>query len=79
MALGLRLLLGLRYRVTATGLEAVSGPGPILFMPNHPALIDPVILYSLLAKHAPRPLADERQLEGPMIYGNYQHKTQKQH
>ena len=66
VGLGLRLLLGLRYRVTATGLEAVSGPGPILFMPNHPGLIDPVIVYSLLAKYAPRPLADERQLEGPM-------------
>ncbi len=66
LGLCLRLLLGLRYRVTATGLETISGPGPILFMPNHPALIDPVIVYSLLANHAPRPLADERQMEGPL-------------
>lgn len=62
----LRLLLSLRYRITATGLEAVHGPGPILFMPNHPALIDPIIVYSLVARYAPRPLADERQMEGPM-------------
>ena len=62
----LRLLLGLRYRVTASGLDAISGPGPILFLPNHPALIDPVIVYSLLAGHAPRPLADERQMQGPL-------------
>ena len=62
----LRLLLGLRYRVNAVGLESISGPGPILFMPNHPALIDPVIVYSLLANHAPRPLADERQMQGPV-------------
>lgn len=66
MGLCLRLLLSLRYRVTAIGLGKVSGPGPILFMPNHPALIDPIIVYSLLAKHGPRPLADERQMVGPM-------------
>ena len=66
MGLCLRLLLSLRYRVTVTGLEAISGPGPILFMPNHPALIDPIIVYSRLADHAPRPLADERQMEGPL-------------
>ena len=66
VGLCLRVLLSLRYRVTASGLEAISGPGPILFMPNHPALIDPIIVYSLLANHAPRPLADERQMEGPL-------------
>ena len=62
----LRLLLALRYRVTASGLESIAGPGPILFLPNHPALIDPVIVYSLVAGHAPRPLADERQMQGPL-------------
>lgn len=62
----LRMLLGLRYRVTVKGLDAIAGPGPILFMPNHPALIDPIIVYSLLASHAPRPLADERQMQGPV-------------
>ena len=62
----LRLLLALRYRVTAKGLDAISGSGPILFMPNHPGLIDPIIVYSLLANHAPRPLADERQMQGPL-------------
>lgn len=62
----LRLLLGLRYRVTVRGLEAISGTEPILFMPNHPALIDPIIVYSQLANHRPRPLADERQMQGPL-------------
>lgn len=66
LGLGLRLLLSLRYRVTTTGLEAISGPGPVLFMPNHPALIDPIIVYSLLADHTPRPLSDERQMRGPL-------------
>ena len=66
LGLCLRLLLGLRYRVTARGLDAISGSGPILFMPNHPALIDPIIVYSQIASFAPRPLADERQMQGPM-------------
>ena len=66
MGFCLRLLLGLRYRVTVKGLDAISGPGPILFMPNHPALIDPIIVYSQVANHAPRPLADERQMQGPL-------------
>ena len=66
VGLCLRMLLGLRYRVTANGLDAISGTGPILFMPNHPALIDPIIVYSQLANYAPRPLADERQMQGPL-------------
>ena len=66
MGFCLRLLLGLRYRVTVKGLDAISGPGPVLFMPNHPALIDPIIVYSQLANYAPRPLADERQMQGPL-------------
>ena len=42
-------------------------PAPgILFLPNHPALIDPVIVYSRLAGLRPRPLSDERQMRGPL-------------
>ena len=40
-----RMLIALRYRVEVTGLDEIapaSGQG-ILFLPNHPALIDPVI------------------------------------
>lgn len=36
----------------------------ILFLPNHPALIDPLLVYSRLAGLRPRPLADQRQLSG---------------
>ncbi|MDR2727407.1 MAG: MFS transporter, partial [Deltaproteobacteria bacterium] len=47
----LRLCVGLRYKVTTYGLETVAAPGKdaILFLPNHPALIDPIIVYSQLA------------------------------
>lgn len=59
-------LLSLRYRVKVTGLEGVRQKGRkgILFMPNHPALIDPVIMMSRLFRDfSPRPLADEVQVD----------------
>ena len=59
-------LLSLRYRVRVRGIEAVASRGrrSILFLPNHPALIDPVIL--LAALHNPfaaRALADREQVD----------------
>ncbi|MCM1129361.1 MAG: MFS transporter [Alistipes senegalensis] len=60
----LRFLLSFRYRITASGLDTLSVKGPALFLPNHPALVDPFIVYSLLADYAPRPLADEHQFAG---------------
>ncbi|NOY82150.1 MAG: AMP-binding protein [Kiritimatiellaeota bacterium] len=66
LARTVRLLLALRYRVTMRGLDAVARRGDrgILFLPNHPALIDPIILLSrLTGRFAPRPLADERQVD----------------
>jgi long-chain-fatty-acid--[acyl-carrier-protein] ligase len=68
-ALG-RMLLSLRYRVQVEGLEAVQQQGGrgILFLPNHPALIDPVILLSHLFRHfQPRTLADKDQVSVPGI------------
>lgn len=47
-----RALLKLRYKVEVEGLDALKDlkqeKGGILFLPNHPAEIDPVILMSLL-------------------------------
>ena len=60
----LRLVLSLRYRITSRGLDTLSMKGPVLFLPNHPGLIDPFIVYALLADYSPRPLVDERQLAG---------------
>jgi long-chain-fatty-acid--[acyl-carrier-protein] ligase len=48
-------------------LEAKGGAG-ILFLPNHPALIDPVILMSrLYPRFRVRPLADQDQVGRPGI------------
>ena len=67
----LRVLLRVRYRITVTGLkELKSRPQdnrPLLFLPNHQALIDPVIVMSLLYKtFSPRPLVDQKQSDHPV-------------
>jgi len=65
-----RLLFKLRYRISVTGLEDVAKRGQegILFLPNHPALIDPPMILSLLwPRFAPRTWADEDQVDRPLI------------
>ena len=65
-----RSLLRLRYRVSIDGLEAVLAKGRrgVLLLPNHPAYIDPVILFSHLypALH-PHILADKDNMARPPI------------
>jgi acyl-CoA synthetase (AMP-forming)/AMP-acid ligase II/1-acyl-sn-glycerol-3-phosphate acyltransferase/acyl carrier protein len=61
-----RCLLFLRYRVKVTGLEAIARRGRkgIIFLPSHPALVDPVIVLSRLhGRFAPRALADREQVD----------------
>jgi len=62
-----RVLLSLRYRIEVTGLEAIKEEEgkSLLFLPNHPALIDPVIVMSVLySRFHPRPLTDADQAAG---------------
>lgn len=47
----MRLFFSLRYRVTIKGADALNGDAPILILPNHPALIDPILLMSYLFKY----------------------------
>lgn len=59
-------VLWLRYRVRVGGVEAVREKGTcgILFLPNHPALIDPIIVMSQLHRDfRPRALADADQID----------------
>jgi long-chain-fatty-acid--[acyl-carrier-protein] ligase len=61
----LKWVVGLRYRVSVKGLEELCSKklnrrGGILFLPNHPAEIDPVILMLQFWKRfRPRPLVVE--------------------
>ena len=61
----------LRYRLKVTGLSEVLkqyGENGVLFLPNHPGLIDPVILASILWPHfKPRALVTEKQVRTTIL------------
>lgn len=66
----LRLLLALRYRVEVQGLKSIHAHDdgrPLLFLPSHSALVDPLLIYSLLADYRPRAMADSRQVDKAVI------------
>ena len=70
LLLFVRMLLALRYKITIKGLDLITKDNqkPLLFLPNHPALIDPVILIAWLwPTFQFRPLADEKQIKRPFI------------
>lgn len=46
LAFKLRILLRLRYRITINGEDVIRTDAPVLYLPNHPAMIDPVMLLS---------------------------------
>ena len=63
-------LLWLRYDIRVTGLKKIleRGREGVLFLPNHPALIEPMILVTYLNGRLPtRVIADETQLDRPVI------------
>ena len=65
-----RSILALRYRVLVQGDATVRRRGTegILFLPNHPALIDPVILITYLYRRfGVRPVAVEDQIKAPLV------------
>jgi long-chain-fatty-acid--[acyl-carrier-protein] ligase len=65
-----RVVLALRYRVRAYGLEKVRElKGPLLILPNHPAFVDPIILLTWLwPALRPRPLLFEGNFSNPILY-----------
>ena len=59
-------LLSLRYRIRLKGLDKILAKGRkgVLFLPNHPALIDPIIMMSALkGPFAPRAIADQDEID----------------
>ncbi len=64
------LVLSLRYRIRVVGLEQLAplDERGMVILPNHPALIDPVIMMTLLLKRfRVRALADRRQIDRPVL------------
>ncbi len=66
----LRGLLGLRYRVTITGLDAVRDRGTkgLLFLPNHPSALEPFLMRFILQRgFAPHVLMDRDNADRPVV------------
>lgn len=66
----LRVVLGVRYQVKVKGLETIAPKDKrgIIFIPNHPALIDPPLVFTFLySRFKLRPLADENQVQLPIL------------
>lgn len=65
-----RLLLKIRYNIVVDGYDklAENDERGILFLPNHPALIDPIILSTVLFKRFnPQPVIDNDQANMPIM------------
>jgi long-chain-fatty-acid--[acyl-carrier-protein] ligase len=73
LELALRAAISLRYRVEVKGLEALKKSRldcskGILFLPNHPAIMDSIILFSYLwRKFRMRPLTVEFMYRNPAV------------
>ena len=65
----LRFLLSLRYKVRVNGKrEVFQKPGPYLFLPNHPSLVDPPnIIVHLWPTFRMRPLLLETNFQNPVL------------
>jgi long-chain-fatty-acid--[acyl-carrier-protein] ligase len=66
LILVIRGFLWLRYRITVRGLDRIAPRDArgLLILPNHPALIDPIILMTVLwLRFRPRVLADRAQVD----------------
>ncbi len=64
-----RLFVALRYRVRVHGLEQLRGlQGPVLVLPNHPGLIDPLLVLAVLwPSLKPRPTVYEGNFTNPIM------------
>ncbi|MFZ4549920.1 MAG: lysophospholipid acyltransferase family protein, partial [Bacteroidales bacterium] len=67
LAFKIRLLLRFRYRILIKGSEILKDGTPVLFLPNHQALIDPVILLSQIYRFSTvTPVISERYFDMPV-------------
>jgi len=70
LAAVVRGLLWLRYSVRVSGFAELPDQDgrPLLFLPNHPALIDPIIVLSVvLRRFTVSPVADRHQIDRPFV------------
>ncbi len=65
-----RKILALRYRVEFQHFEIFDTEDPVIVFPNHPALVDPMILISHIAqKKLLAPIMTETYIHSPGLGG----------
>lgn len=64
-----RFILARRYNITITGLEHLKKDGSKMIMPNHPGLIDPIIVFSHLSEYMElSPVVTQTYYEKPILH-----------
>lgn len=64
-----RFVLARRYDITIIGLEHLKQSGSKMIMPNHPGLIDPIIVFSYLSEHIElSPVVTETYYNKPILH-----------
>jgi 1-acyl-sn-glycerol-3-phosphate acyltransferase len=67
LAFKFRLLLRIRYRISIKGSDILRHNSPVLFLPNHQALIDPIILLSQIYRFSTAtPVISEQYFDLPI-------------
>jgi long-chain-fatty-acid--[acyl-carrier-protein] ligase len=70
VAFVLRLFLRSRYSVSVVGVERIPKDSPVLYLPNHPALVDPLILFSEIYRFSTAtPVITEKYYDIPVVKG----------
>jgi long-chain-fatty-acid--[acyl-carrier-protein] ligase len=68
LAFKIRLLLRFRYKISIKGSEILLSNSPVLFLPNHQALIDPIILLSHIYRFSTAtPVVSEKYFNIPVV------------
>ncbi len=68
LAFKIRLLLRFRYKISIKGSEILLPNSPVLFLPNHQALIDPIILPSHIYRFlTATPVVSEKYFNIPIV------------
>jgi 1-acyl-sn-glycerol-3-phosphate acyltransferase len=68
LAFKMRLLLRFRYKISIQGSEILQNNSPVLFLPNHQALVDPIIILSHVYRFSTAtPVVSEKYFNIPLV------------
>jgi 1-acyl-sn-glycerol-3-phosphate acyltransferase len=68
LAFKMRLLLRFRYKISIQGSEILQNNSPVLFLPNHQALVDPIIILSHVYRFSTAtPVVSEKYFNIPVV------------